>query len=137
MFVQLKLEYMNSYKSIKNVRSNIDYSKELNSSKIELFQNNTLRPILKHLNSQINHIVIFHCCKLIPGFKEINETDQKNHIESLLTKNIYLKNILLGCVLGLLDEDELKEYLQNETEINKRIFSLLRKRISDQYIHFL
>ena len=117
MFTLIKAGYMNSKKSIKNVRSNIDYSKELNSSKIELFQNNTLRPILKHLNSQINHIVIFQCCKLIPDFKEINETDQKNHIESLLTKNIYLKNILLGCVLGLLDEDELKEYRNSAQEM--------------------
>ena len=41
--------------------------------------------------------------------------------------------MLLGCVIGLLTTEEFKFYTTNTSKINKRIFSMLKERLSDQW----
>ena len=40
--------------------------------------------------------------------------------------------MLLGCVIGLLTTEEFNYYNFNTSNINKRIFSMLKERLLDQ-----
>jgi len=105
----------------------IDIDKQ--SLDIENFQNQTLRPILKFQNEVIIDLVLNHINKdEIP----LKEKDKGLFIKKNFQKNLVLKNQLIGLTIGLFSKMEFTFYLENKTEINKRINQLLIKRILDQ-----
>ena len=49
--------------------------------------------------------------------------------ENLLTRDNRLRGLLFGMVIGLLDEEELAYYLDNESAVNRRITGMLTERL--------
>ena len=98
------------------------------SSPIEKFQNEVLRPILK-----FQHELFLEEWKLNPLFIQIKETSnpvQKRKLLGLiLSKNSGLLQRLIGTVVGLLTIDEFKYYLSEKVLIDKRIKELLLTRL--------
>jgi hypothetical protein len=105
-----------------------------NTSNIERFQNQVIRPIIKMQN---NFLVVFfedYLKNRKIEFYILKYEDQENKINTILTKDINFKNILLGSIVGHFDENEIKVYLKSTSELNKRIIQMIKQRLLDNCI---
>ena len=98
-------------------------------SEVEQFQNSTLRPILKFQNE----LLIAHFSQFARNIKKdwgsISNEKKEIFIENSLMKNQGLRNMLIGFTLGLITLEEHKIYLNNKSEINRRIIQMAKERI--------
>lgn len=99
---------------------------------IGVFQNDVLRPILKFQNSIIIAQFKQYLIKFKPAFNAYNSTVQKNYIQDVLKTDSRIKNSLIATVVSVMTLEEYAYYCENKNEINKRIVTLLTKRIQDQ-----
>lgn len=100
---------------------------------IEKFQNDTIRPIIK---MQHNFLIISfknYIKKSKTDFYNIKTEKQKEKINSILTKDIIFKNMILGGVIGQLNDTELIFYLKDSSELKKRIFQIIKQRLQDSF----
>ena len=105
-----------------------------NTSNIERFQNEVIRPIIKMQN---NFLVVFfknYIKNRKIEFNRLKYEDQENKINTILTKDINFKNILIGSIIGHFDENEIEIYLKSTSELNKRIIQIVKQRLLDNYI---
>ena len=102
------------------------------SSSDELFQNQVLRPILKLQNDLFLAVFRNYLTQNKIAFK--NQTPEKKEatIENVLQKDIKLRNVLKGMIIGLFTTDEYALYLNNSSGINKRMMVMLMERIKSQ-----
>ena len=111
------------------LRPDIVIDTERKSMDEELFQNNTLRPILKFQNE----LILAYFKNKTTSLKLPKETKEKLiFVENTIRKDAVLRNQLIGLIIGLFTADEFADYLTQATPINKRISQLLIKRIQDQ-----
>ena len=105
-----------------------------NTSNIERFQNEVIRPIIKMQNNFL--VVLFedYLKNRKIEFYILKYEDQENKINTILTKDINFKNILLGSIVGHFDENEIEIYLKSTSELNKRIIQIVKQRLLDNYI---
>lgn len=98
-------------------------------SEEEIFQNQTLRPIIKAKND----FIMAYFTDFVANKKIIfeSEKDKRYKIENLLKTDIYLKNIFIGAIISYFDANQLDQFLQNKSEYSKRIISIITKRIFD------
>lgn len=100
----------------------------MESSPIEKFQNEVLRPILK-----FQHELLLEEWNVNPVFKPIKESSnpaQKRKLLGLVfSKNTGLLQRLIGTVVGLLTNTEFNFYLSEKALIDKRIKELLLTRL--------
>ena len=106
------------------------------STEIEKFQNNTLRPILKFQNPIVLQLFQNYINKRFRKkkntFAGMDISDQNIFINKTMKTDVRLKNILLGIVIGQFTLEELAFYHMNESEINRRITTLLIQRLQSQ-----
>lgn len=105
-----------------------------NTSDLERFQNEVIRPIIKMQN---NFLVVFfedYLKNRKIEFYILKYEDQENKINTILTKDINFKNILLGSIVGHFDDNEIKVYLKSTSELNKRIIQIIKQRLLDNCI---
>jgi len=116
------------------VRPNLINLINSNTSDIERFQNEVLRPIIKMQN---NLLVAFFKNYIKNNKIKLNTLKaevQENKINTILTKDINFKNILIGSIIGHLEENEIEIYFKYKTEINKRIIQIIKQRLHDNFI---
>jgi hypothetical protein len=93
---------------------------------IESFQNNVLRPILKFQHELLVDYFKNHTAyKLLP----VNPQERAAVLQSCFNKDLALRNVYLGFVIGLFTNDELAFYKQHQTELNKRTIQMLLQRL--------
>ena len=105
-----------------------------NTSDLERFQNEVIRPIIKMQN---NFLVVFfedYLKNRKIEFYILKYEDQENKINTILIKDINFKNILLGSIVGHFDDNEIKVYLKSTSELNKRIIQIIKQRLLDNCI---
>ena len=102
-------------------------------SEDESFQNTILRPILKNQNNILVAIFLNHLNKLKISFEGLSETDRDLKIEKLITKDIALKNLMLGMVVGQIELSQFESYLSKKEELNRRIMTMLVKRLKSNF----
>jgi len=105
-----------------------------NTSDLERFQNQVIRPIIKMQN---NFLVMFfedYLKNRKIEFYILKYEDQENKINTILTKDINFKNILLGSIVGHFDDNEIKVYLKSTSEFNKRVIQMIKQRLLDNCI---
>lgn len=116
------------------IRPTLDLAKA--TTEMEQFQNGTLRPILKFQNLIIlqlfRHFIIQRFRKRKNTFGGMDISDQNIFITKAMKTDIRLKNIFLGIVIGHFTAKELTFYHANESEINRRITTLLIQRLQSQ-----
>ena len=102
-----------------------------NTTDLERFQNEVLRPIIKMQNNLL--VVLFknYIRKRKIEFNKLKAEVQENKINSILTKDINFKNILLGIIIGHFNKNEIKIYLKSKSELNKRIIQIVKQRLQD------
>ena len=101
---------------------------------VEVFQNNTLRPILKFQNDALIHTFLLDLKSKKQDLKTLNTKQRQLLIDTHFRTNLNLRQVLLGMVLALFSSDEMSFYNSVYKEMNKRIFSLLKARLKDQLV---
>lgn len=105
-----------------------------NTSDLERFQNEVIRPIIKMQNNLLVAFFNNYIRNRKIEFNKLEAEFQKNKINTILTKDINFKNILIGSIIGHLNENEIKIYLKSKSELNKRIIQMLKQRLQDNLV---
>ena len=120
---------------ILKLRAEIPSIENLGSTKaLEIFQNNSLRPILKFQNDALVHVFLLDLRSKKIDLKTFNTKKRLLLIDTHLRTNSNLRQLLLGMVIALLSIDEMEFYNSVYKELNKRIFSMLKVRFKDQLV---
>lgn len=106
------------------------------SSAEELFQNKTLRPILKFQNDLFIEVFTNYAVKQKGVFFTLSPEKKMAYIENTIQRDIKLRNSLKGMVIGLFTTDEYVEYIKNSSNLNKRMMNMLIERLKSQVLLF-
>ncbi|AEW85237.1 hypothetical protein FCOL_01940 [Flavobacterium columnare ATCC 49512] len=101
------------------------------SSSEELFQNMTIRPILKLQNDLFIQVFINYAIKQKNVFFTLSVEKKITYIENTLQKDIKFRNSLKGMVIGLFTLDDYTEYTKNSSNLNKRMINLIIERLKN------
>ncbi len=99
----------------------------------ENFQNDTIRPILKMQNDIIIILAQEFLKHRNVTWEKIREKDPFQWLNLNIKRDIPFKHLMIGMVIGQFNEDELKEYLSFQKEMNKRIINMMTERIVNHY----
>ncbi len=102
------------------------------SSDEEVFQNSTLRPILKLQNDLIIAVFQSYLNQNKIPFNDFSLDKKMKTIEVAILKDISFQNMLKGIVVGLFTVNEFSLYSNNTSGFNKRIRSMLIERLQSQ-----
>lgn len=102
------------------------------SSADELFQNQTIRPILKLQNDLFVAVFINYVNKNKADFYSYSVEKKLQTIENSIQKDIKFRNSLKGIVMALFTIEEYDTYIQNSSSLNKRMMNLLIERLKSQ-----
>ncbi|PWA08987.1 glyoxalase [Flavobacterium laiguense] len=102
------------------------------SSSDELFQNEVLRPILKLQNDLFIASFLNYISKYKRDFYSKTVENKLAVIENAIQKDIKFRNALKGMIIGLFTTDEYELYIQNSSNLNKRMMNLLIERLKSQ-----
>ena len=109
-------------------------SLKIANSKEEIFQNETLRPILK-----LQHELIIKLAQEFLKYRNVTwenlrEKDPIQWLNINIKRDIPFKHLLIGMVIGQFSKNELDEYLTFQKEMNKRIINMMTERIVSYYV---
>jgi len=105
------------------------------SSAVELFQNRSLRPILKFQNGLLVALFKDYIVLRKGKYYQLVATEKKLFIADSIKRDQKFKHLLLGTILGHLTTQEYQFYQENRGELNRRITSLLIQRLQDQLLN--
>jgi hypothetical protein len=104
------------------------------SSSEEIFQNKTLRPILKFQNDLFIEVFMKYTVKQKGVFFTLSPDKKMSYIENTIQRDIKFRNSLKGMVIGLFTTEEYKTYIKNSSNLNKRIMNMLIERLKSQVL---
>ena len=104
------------------------------SSSEEIFQNKTLRPILKFQNDLFIEVFMKYTVKQKGVFFTLSPDKKMSYIENTIQRDIKFRNSLKGMVIGLFTTEEYKTYVKNSSNLNKRIMNMLIERLKSQVL---
>ncbi len=102
------------------------------SSKDEIFQNKTLRPILKLQNDLFIESFLNYVNKSKSDFYNMSLEKKMAFIDNAIHKDIKYRNALKGMVMSMFTVEEFRQYIQNSSDLNKRMMNMLIERLKDQ-----
>ena len=102
------------------------------SSADELFQNQTIRPIIKLQNDLFIAVFINYVNKNKADFYSYTVEKKLQTIENSIQKDIKFRNSLKGIIMALFTIEEYDTYIQNSSSLNKRMMNLLVDRLKSQ-----
>jgi hypothetical protein len=102
------------------------------SSSEEIFQNNTLRPILKMQNDLFIQVFINYAVKQKSVFFSLTPEKKMIYIENVIQRDIKFRNSLKGMIIALFTLDEYAEYIRISSNLNKRMMNMLVERLKSQ-----
>ena len=125
---------MDREKLIKDIRPDISIDIMPDKSDAEKFQNSVLRPILKFQHELLVFIFLNSPTVIKKGFLQKHEDQKEQIIVNILKVDQKLKSEIIHSVTSLMTLDELKMYLENKSELSKRIVSMTIQRLKDALI---
>ncbi len=102
----------------------------------ELFQNKTLRPVLKMQNNLLLSVFKNYIVKHKNSFHELSLQKRMLFIENAIQKDIKFRNSLKGIIIGLFTVEEYEIYIQDSSALNKRMMNMVIERLKDQIQFF-
>ena len=102
------------------------------SSSEEVFQNKTLRPILKMQNDLFIQVFINYTIKQKNAFFSLTPDKKLAYIENVIQRDIKFRNSLKGMVIAWFTLEEYADYIQNSSSLNKRMMNMLIERLKSQ-----
>lgn len=120
---------MNRDKALLKIRPEINTEQNANMSESEIFQNNTLRPILKLQNDHL--ISIFKTSRVCTqsNFDNRDKYGKGPFIEEVLKKNKPLKEDIVSSISAMMTSVEFEYYQSSKSELNKRIINMSIERL--------
>ena len=106
------------------------------SSTEETFQNQTLRPILKFQNALLIQVFTNYAINQKSVFFSLSPEKKQAYIENTIHRDIKFRNALKGIVIGMFTVQEYIDYSKNESNLNKRMMTMLIERLNSQVILF-
>lgn len=107
-----------------------------NTTEVEKFQNEVLRPIIKMQHHLLISFFENYIKKRKIDFTSLSEEKKKNKIKSIFDKDINFKNLILGLIAGHFSVDEYLYYTQNSSEFNKRVLQIIIQRLQNSLSDF-
>lgn len=104
------------------------------SSAVELFQNKSLRPILKFQNDLFVALFKDYIALRKGKYHQLADTERSQFIADSIKKDQKFKHLLLGTIIGHLTAQEYQFYEGQKGELNRRITTLLIQRLQDQLL---
>lgn len=95
----------------------------------EIFQNRTLRPIIKYQTELLNSIFSAYCQQHKNRFFNLNKEHQQVYIKDAMERDLKFRALLFGTVIGMFTMEEYKEYRQQKRALKKRIAKLLIQKL--------
>jgi hypothetical protein len=102
------------------------------SSSEEIFQNKTLRPILKMQNDLFIQVFINYAVKQKNVFFSLTPEKKMVYIDNVIQRDIKFRNSLKGMIIALFTLDEYAEYIRISSNLNKRMMNMLVERLKSQ-----
>ncbi|SFW21791.1 glyoxalase [Cellulophaga fucicola] len=102
----------------------------------ELFQNKTIRPILKLQNDLLLLVFKNYIKKHKNKFYTLVLDKRLEYIDNAVQKDIKFRNALKGIIIGQFTVEEYQIYIQNSSALNKRMMSMAVTRLKDQLQFF-
>lgn len=102
------------------------------SSAEEIFQNQTIRPILKLQNDLFIAVFNNYINKNKRDFYNYSADKKLQTIENSIQKDIKFRNSLKAIVMALFTIEEYDTYIQNSSNLNKRMMNLVIERLKSQ-----
>lgn len=113
-----------------SIRPSISSAKIYDSmSSDELFQNKTLRPIIKMQHDLF--IVVFknYIVKRKNVFYDLSLTKQLAYIDNAIHKDMKFRNSVKGMIIGQFTVEEYELYITNSSSLNKRMMNIVKERL--------
>ena len=98
----------------------------------EIFQNQTLRPILKLQNDLFLAVLKNYIVKQKVDFDSFSPEKKMTFIDNAIQRDIKFRNALKGMIIGFFTLQEYDTYIQNSSNLNKRMMNLLMERLKSQ-----
>jgi hypothetical protein len=108
-----------------------------NMSALELFQNETLRPIIKMQHNLLIASFKNYIAKRKIDFSTLTAQKQRSKTKAVFVKDINYKNLTLGFIVGAFSTDEYTYYSLSSSELNKRIIQIVTQRVQDSLAEIL
>lgn len=105
-----------------------------NMSEVEVFQNQTLRPVIKMQHTLLIASFNNYLLKRKVEFSSITDSKKRSKIKGILSKDINYKNFTIGVIVGCFSVEEYQFYVQNSSEINRRVLQIITQRLQDSII---
>jgi hypothetical protein len=102
------------------------------SSCEEIFQNRTLRPILKTQNDLFIQVFINYAIKQKNAFFSLTPEKKMSYIENVIQRDIKFRNALKGMIIALFTLEEYADYIRISSNLNKRMMNMLVERLKSQ-----
>ncbi len=99
------------------------------SSSEEIFQNKTLRPVIKLQNNLLIQVYINYAVKQKNVFFSLTPDKKLSYIEHSVQRDEKFRSTLKGIIIGLFSIEEYFEYIKNSSNLNKRLFNLITERL--------
>jgi hypothetical protein len=99
------------------------------SSEMEQFQSNTLRPILKFQHDLFVAVFRNYIAKRKNTFATLSKGQRLAYIADSIKEDFKFKNRLLGLVIGHFTAAEFAVFSDNEAELTRRLTTLLVQRL--------
>ena len=125
---------MNRTEELLKLRPKIkSIQQDLNTSDLEQFQNDKLRPILKLQHEILLALFQSNLSRNKVLFAELKVEEKRSKLDQLFQKNLSFKNQSIGAVIGMLTLDEYTVYTKDTPAHNRRIITMLKQRIMSTY----
>lgn len=102
------------------------------SSSEEIFQNKTIRPILKMQNDLFIQVFINYAIKQKNVFFSLTPEKKMIYLENVIQRDIKFRNSLKGMIIALFTLEEYAEYIRISSSLNKRMMNMLVERLKSQ-----
>lgn len=102
-----------------------------NMSALELFQNQTLRPVIKMQHDLLIASFNAYKAKRKIDFSSLTDQKKRSKTKAVFVKDINYKNLNLGFIIGAFSLEEFAYYSLNASELNKRIIQIVIQRVQD------
>lgn len=102
-----------------------------NMSALELFQNQTLRPVIKMQHDLLIASFNTYKAKRKIDFSSLTDQKKRSNTKAVFVKDINYKNLTLGFIIGAFSLEEFAYYSLNASELNKRIIQIVIQRVQD------
>ncbi len=95
----------------------------------ELFQNKTLRPIIKMQHHLLIAVFNNYIAKRKNVFYDLSLQKQLDYVDNAIHKDMKFRNSIKGMIIGQFAVEEYQLYIQNSSALNKRMMNIVKERL--------